>query len=147
MFAPLVAFQFPVLPWEKKLFLKVLIALLPGFLSCALLWGVFASVWTRQLGNSCSDCFSVWAWGRDHGNSDSWRGLQAAVFGLVFVLLFLFNWLRKANTLRSFVSVWGVCAWESEHPQSGPPVCKWSILPNTGDFWSKGDCWFYCWLY
>lgn len=37
-------------------------------------------------------------------------GCKPAVFGLVFVLLFLFNWLRKANTLRSFVSVWGVCA-------------------------------------
>lgn len=65
----------------------------------------------------------LWAGGREHWNSHSWRGLQAPVFGLLFVLLFLLNWLRKANTLSS-VSVGAVCASNSEHPQSGAPACK-----------------------
>lgn len=118
-----------------------------GFLSWALPWGLFGSRAVREL--------LQWlfggrrapgeGWRREHGNSDSWRGLQAAAFGLVFVQLFLFNWLRKANTLSS-VSVGDVCAWNSEHPQSGAPAGKWSTLPNTGDFWSRRVCWFYCWV-
>lgn len=88
---------------REETHLKVPAALLPpGFLRTPLPWG---SLDHGQFGNCCSDCF--WAGGGSTGIHTV--GGAATVFGLLFVLLFLLSWLRKANTLSS-VSVGDVCA-------------------------------------